>query len=105
MKRIICVVLLFALLFALCSCKEPCKYDEDWIIGKTSLEVEERYGNFLQAEMPRSSDGLYRSTRCHYFLKEEPMFFGDVEITLFSISFDENGVAWRCFTSLGPIGG
>lgn len=106
MKKIICSVLLISLLLTLCACKEDTGiYDPDWIIGKTSLEVEERYGEFYQKGATRSPDGLFRNTHCHYFLRERPMFFDDVEITLFSIGFDENGVADECLTQLGPIGG
>ena len=106
MKKIICAVLLFTLLLTLCACKENTGiYDPNWIIGKTSLEIEERYGEFYHLGYRRPSDGLFRSTQCHYLLKEKPMFFGDVELTFFSISFDENGVATECLTQLGPLGG
>ena len=106
MKKIICAVLLFTLLLTLCACKEDTGiYDPNWIIGKTSLEVEERYGEFYQPSILRSSDGLFRNTACHYLLRERPMFFCDVEITLFSIYFNENGIAYEWCTQLGPIGG
>ena len=106
MKKIIGFSLLITLLFTLCACREDTgMYEPDWIIGKTSLEVEERYGEFYQPSILRSSDGLFRNTACHYLLREKPTFFGDVEITLFSITFDENGIAYEWCTQLGPMGG
>ncbi len=106
MKKIIGFSLLITLLFTLCACREDTgMYEPDWIIGKTSLQIESKYGEFYQEGTLRSSDGLFRNTECHYFLKERPLFFGDVEITLFSIHFNENGIADRWRTQLGPIGG
>lgn len=118
MKKIICIVLLITLLFSLCACKEntcghslcacnedPGIYDCDWIIGKTSLEVEEKYGEFYHLGYRRPSDGLFCSTECHYLLREKTDIFGYTDIVLFSIRFDENGVATECLTQLGPIGG
>lgn len=106
MKKIICAVLLFTLLLTLCACKEDTGiYDPNWIIGKTSLEIEERYGEFYQVETTRSPDGLFRSSYCHYFLREKTDILGYTDITLFSIGFDKNGIADSYLIQLGPIGG
>lgn len=85
-----------------CSQQDDLQYNKDWIIGKTSAEIQENYGEFDQARMPPSSDGLYRRCTCSYFLTEEQVADS---IMMFSISFDENGVAHDCWTEEGPIGG
>lgn len=99
------ILLLLSLLLLLCSCnKNP--YDTEWIIGKTSAEIEERYGAFYQCSMPVSEDGLYRNCRCSLVIKERRVeFLGTDPAEVLAISFDENGIAYKTFEELGDWGG
>lgn len=98
----------FALMLSLallCAC-DKIPYDTEWIIEKTSAEIETRYGEFYQCSMPQSEDGLYRSCRCSLVIKERRVgFLGTSPAEVLSISFDENGIAYRTSEELGDWGG
>ena len=104
MKRIVWVLLSITLcLVALAGCSDS-RYDVDWIIGKTSAEVINKYGEFDCTHMPAGEDGLYRS-KCGYTIKEPRRgFLGTSAEVLFFISFDENGVAVECEEGYRPGG-
>ena len=70
------------------------KYDVDWMMGKTSAEIIERYGEFNCCLMPPCEDGLYRNCRCGYTIRERTHGFMDaIEEKILFIHFDGNGVA------------
>ena len=97
------VAVFLILSFSSCA-KNP--YDTEWIIGKTSAEIEARYGEFYQCSMPADADGLYRNARCSLVLKEKRVgFLGTDPAEVLAISFDENGIAYRTNEELGDWGG
>ena len=104
MKRILLTILAILLcLVAFSGCTNS-RYDSEWIIGKTSSEVIEKYGEFDCAHMPAGEGGLYRS-KCGYTIKEpQKGFFGTSPEVLFYISFDENGIAVACEEGFRPGG-
>lgn len=104
-KNVLSFFLVISLLFLFSSCtKNP--YDTEWIIGKTSAEIEERYGEFYQCSMPVSEDGLYRNCRCSLVIKERRVgFLGTDPAEVLSISFDENGIAYKTVEEIGDWGG
>ncbi|MBQ8498172.1 MAG: hypothetical protein IJ489_12070 [Clostridia bacterium] len=104
-KKFITFLLIFSLLLLFSSCNKT-PYDTEWIIGKTSAEIEERYGEFYQCSMPVSEDGLYRNCRCSLVIKESRTgFLGTDPAEVLSISFDENGIAYKTSEELGDWGG
>jgi len=81
------------------------KYNENDILGKTSAKIIEMYGEFDCITMPVCDDGLYRSSRCGYTIKEPKQgFLGTSDEILFFISFDENGYAVKCEEGYRPGG-
>ena len=71
------------------------KYDKDWIIGKTSSEVEERYGKFdLCLNHKNNENGNYYSTGCGYMTKQHKST-ATMYDEFFMIYFDENGIAYK----------
>ena len=78
----------------------------DNVLGKTSAEIEELYGEFDNSGMRRGEDGLFRSTRCSYIaIPERITFMGTTPPWVISISFDANGIAWRVCFEQGGFGG
>ncbi len=63
-----CLLLVLAII-SVCSCSHNSagkSYDKDWIIGKTSSEVEERYGKFdICLDKTKTGDN-YVETGCGY---------------------------------------
>ena len=104
MKRIVWILLSTILcLAALAGCSDS-RYDVDWIIGKTSAEVIDKYGEFDCTYMPAGEDGLYRS-KCGYTVKDPQRgFLGTSSEVLLFISFDENGIAVDCEKGSRPGG-
>ena len=104
MKRIVWIFLSITLcLAALAGCSDN-RYDVDWIIGKTSAEVIDKYGEFDCTYMPAEEDGLYRS-KCGYTIKDPQRgFLGTSPEVLLFISFDENGIAINCEEGYRPGG-
>ncbi len=93
MKKAILLLLCFSILCFSSGCSG--RYREKDIIGKTSDQIIEIYGQFDCITMPASQDGLYRNCRCGYSIKEELLFF---------IFFDENGIAVKCEEGHRPGG-
>ena len=106
MKRILLTILAITLcLFAFAGCSNKSKYDTDWIIGKTSQEIIEVYGDFDCTLMPANEDGLYSKCKCGYTIKEAQQgFFGMSEEKLLFITFDENSIAIECEEGYRPGG-
>ncbi len=99
----ILLVCLFAMLFSACS-KHP--YDEEWILGKTSAEIEAKYGSFDRQGNYRQEDGKFYSCRVGYIIKESRVsFFGRTTEELFIIHFNAEGIAYSCEIGPGNWGG
>ena len=104
MKRVLLLTVIISLCVTILSGCSDSKYDTEWIIGRSSTEVIEKYGEFDCTHMPAGEDGLYRS-KCGYTIKEpQKGFFGTSPEVLFYISFDENGIAVACEEGYRPGG-
>ena len=104
MRRILAGVILLCLLFAICGCSES-RYQETDFLGKSSAEIVDAFGDFDCVGRNADSDGLYRNTSCGYIIEESQKgFFGTDSERLFFISFDENGIAYRCYEGYRPGG-
>ena len=90
----------FAVIFLLMICFPGCgkeQYDEDEIIGLTSYEIVEKYGDFDRKQDVPGRDGLYRDCGCGYLISEERVgFFGTTPPKYFMIYFNEDGIAHYC---------
>lgn len=96
MKRILAIVLLTLLILCVFSGCEK-KYSEDEIIGLTSIEIVEKYGDFDRTQGFPDEDGLYRDCACGYIISEKRVgFLGTTPPEYFMIYFDEDGVANWC---------
>lgn len=103
MKKALLFVLTLVMvtsLFAGCSQDTADQYDDEWIIGKTSKEIEEKYGAFEIRQAEAEEDGLYHSTGCGYHLERGYDFFGHRKQPEkhYVISFDQNGIAYKTET-------
>ena len=87
----------------------PIKPNKDWIIGKTFEEVRARYGEFdepiLFVDENRNFvsgvEGTYVHAHAGYIIEPEKKFFlGWVPGKMLYICFDENGIAYKCYTDL-----
>ena len=91
-----CAIILLCSI-CLCSCSRFYRgYDTHWIIGKTSAEIQERYGEFDYWFAPKPSDGLCCNMMCGYIVKEkyDSFVFYSWELIL-AIWFDSDGVAYK----------
>ena len=92
--------------FKYLKCEKEYLEFKDNVLGKTSVEIEEIYGNFDNSGMRRGEDGLFRSTRCSYVVIEERVgFFGTTPPYVISIGFDSNGIACSVCFEKGGFGG
>ena len=89
MKKGILIILICLILFFIgCSAVSSDKYDKDDFIGKSSIEIVNKYGEFDCVTMPVCEDGLYKNCRCGYTIKEAKQgFLGASEEVLFFVSF------------------
>ena len=103
---IVIAILLLVIVVICCSPRlKPLKYDEDWIIGKTSIEIVNKYGEFDCELMPVSEDGFFKKCRCGYTIKEpQTGYLGTSPEILYFITFDKNGVAIECTEGYRPGG-
>ena len=76
------------------------------VIGKTSEEIQEQYGEFDNSYTSPNADGMYRNTVCSYIVIEKRVgALGTKPPYLVSISFDSDGVADEVFFQQGGFGG
>lgn len=102
----ICFCTVSFIILLIVFCLTSCGYNESWIVGKTSEQVIERYGDFESYTATIGEDGLYRSGACFYKLKPARKgYFGTDYGTHLCIWFDENGIATKCYDELSDIGG
>lgn len=105
MKKYLIFIIILTLLLIFSGCSKHSKYSEEEFIGKSSAEVESQYGEFDCVMMPRAEDGVYRNCRCGYTIQEPHTgYFGTSPEILFFISFDENGIAYKCEEGYRPGG-
>ncbi|MBQ9793669.1 MAG: hypothetical protein IJW34_01875 [Clostridia bacterium] len=107
----------FAIGFLMCAVLSTvlsgCGYDEEWIIGKTSVEIQEQYGTFYMVKLLPDSryvqadtEVLYTNAKGYYLIEEERVgWLGTYPEEYFVIRFDENGIAVDCYEELGGKGG
>lgn len=96
---LLCTVLLFS------ACKQH-HYDAEWIIGKTSAEIEEKYGKFDRKEWDYQEDGLLYGTDAGYIIKESRQsWYGKTTEELFVVRFNQEGIAISCEITPGNWGG
>lgn len=74
-------------------------YDSEYILGKTSAEIQDKYGVFDLMEAELNEDGLYCDGWCRYLTAKG---INDIDLYMliaptydeyYSIHFDANGVA------------
>lgn len=97
------ILLLFLCALYLTSCS---RYDEDWIIGKTSTEIVEKYGEFdlCFGKTELGADGNYYNGACGYMTKKiDPEIYPSDEY--YMIYFDEEGKAYKVEPSWYQKGG
>lgn len=99
MKKPVCTVLLLLCILSLLCLTSCSRYDEDWIIGKTSSEIEEKYGTFdvrIGGDQMKNKEGNYVSTCCGYLTREKQVgYLGTSPEEYFMIYFDKEGKAYR----------
>ncbi len=106
MNRLALVCLLVLCVAVLLSACTQHPYDEEWVIGKTSAEIEEKYGKFDRREWDYREDGLLYGTDAGYILKESRVFwFGKTMEELFVVRFNQEGIAISCGFAPGNWGG
>lgn len=94
-KRIIAVTLTVLLLLTVLS--GCAKYSEDDIMGQTSAEIIEKYGDFDRKQGSPDYDGLYRDCACGYLVSEKKVgFLGTTPPEYFMIYFNDDGIADWC---------
>ena len=99
MKKLYLVItLLLAAAVLLSGCtKEKFKEDDERIIGLTSLQIIEKYGDFDRKQKQPDKNGLYVNCACGYLISEEKVgFLGTTPPKYFMIYFDYKGVADLC---------
>lgn len=89
-------ILLTVSLFSCSSNLVAGKYDKDWMLGKTSSEIENRYGKFdlLKSRYSINEKGDYIKCGCGYITKKVGKN-ASKDDEFFMIYFDENGVAYE----------
>ena len=97
MKKMYVILVLFLVpLFCLQGCGNA-RYSEEDIVGLSSDEIVDKYGDFDRKQGNPDSSGLYRDCLCGYLVTEARKgFLGTTPPEYFMIHFDENGIADWC---------
>lgn len=82
-------------------------FDKEWIIGKTSAEIEQKYGAFDISMIPLDDgDVLYRNCGCGYMTKRGVQgLLGTPTDEFFMIYFDSDGIACEIKENVARPGG
>ena len=107
MRRTISIFLIFSIVFVLAGCDREALYNKEWMIGKTSKQIQARYGKFDYVTEDKDEYGLYKNCRCGYGLKvgAREKYTGDPEPDEYLfVYFDENGVAYKVKKWINPGG-
>jgi len=95
-NKCVWLAVLLAVMFCVSGCSKV-QYTEDDIVGFTSSEIVEKYGDFDRKQGTPDAKGLYRDCACGYLITEaKTNFFGTTPPEYFMIYFDENGIASWC---------
>ncbi|MBE6579774.1 MAG: hypothetical protein E7651_08235 [Ruminococcaceae bacterium] len=114
MKKTFRFAIVFLLCTVLCTVLSGCGgYDTEWIVGKTSVEIQEQYGTFYMVKLLPDSryvqadtEVLYTNAKGYYLIEDERVgWLGTYPEEYFVIRFDENGIAVDCYEELGGKGG
>ena len=100
MKKSFCMIISVLLsIVCLSGCVKLYLYDEQWILGKTTSQIIERYGEFYQGPYHPSYNlwCFYLHYRASRGFAADPMFL--------KIKFNEYGIATSCFEERGEISG
>ena len=96
-RKCILFVVIVAILLCFSSCGTKYKYDADEVVGLTSIQIVEKYGDFDRKQGSTGEDGLYRDCACGYLIFEKRVgFFGTTPPEYFMIYFNEDGIADWC---------
>ena len=72
------------------------KFDEDWIIGKKSSEIEEKYGKFDIGMSNQTENGIIVDGKAGYLTKEKHVgYLGTDPEEFYAIYFDSDGIAYK----------
>jgi hypothetical protein len=95
MISIVCAALLLLSVMCFTSCSIY-RYNKDWIIGKTSAEIEKRYGNFtIYSAEPDTETGLFYSCMCGYQTQRRRVgYLGTIPDKFYVIYFGNDGRAF-----------
>jgi hypothetical protein len=95
MKKYVIAFVILAVVVLLCFCVwNNSRFDESDVIGLTSAEIIEKYGDFDRTEGTPDADGLYRNCRCDYLIREKKVgFLGTTPPEYFMIYFNDVGIA------------
>lgn len=81
-------------------------YNKEWMIGKTSSEIEIKYGEFDICLNEEKIGSNYCNTGCGYLTKkQENGVFGTKSDEFIMIYFDENGKAYKIVEDYPRPGG
>lgn len=95
MKKMCSIIIVLLLPVIILSGCKP--YSENWVLGKTSIEIEERYGKFDYVGKEPDKNGLYWCCQCVYIAKPQKTgYFGTTLPVHFRISFNGSGIAVKC---------
>ncbi len=97
MKKMLALLMTFLLCgVLLSSCGKP-RYAEKDFLGKSSIEIIAKYGEFDRKQGQPDAQGTYRDCACGYLVSEAKKGFGEnTPPEYFMIYFDENGIANFC---------
>jgi len=101
--RVLFLILVLSLIFSACS---DYKYDDEWIVGKSSAQIEEKYGSFDRRAVAYDADGLLRNCRAGYVIEpSRKTWHGKTTEQLFCVHFDADGIAVSTEVCSGNWGG
>lgn len=90
------LAILLMVVFCLSGCNKV-DFDDDEIVGLTSSQIIEKYGDFDRKQGSIESDGLYHDCACGYLVsKEKKDFLGTTPPKYYMIYFDNDGIAYLC---------
>lgn len=104
MRKLLAYTLLLVFLLSFTGCGDKRFLEADFI-GKSSAQIEAEFGSFDCLGNVPDTDGLFRNTSCGYTLRAPSVgFLGTEPEVLFYISFDEYGIAYKCYEGYRPGG-
>ena len=96
---ILAIIIISIIIFAVFNVTST-KLSENWIIGRSSNEIEERYGEF---DLNFENKSAYEIPE-DFFDRVWRYFMGGTPINYYYIEFDENGMAEKVYIAPYPGG-